>query len=71
MPISTEFYIFYKQTGEILSFKAAEIMRKFRFELARDDCANTLWRTKFRLLRRINFLGRSAAKFKTRFDDQI
>ena len=30
-------------------------MRKFRFELARDDCANTLWRTKFRLPRRINF----------------
>ena len=31
-----EIFIFSIQTGKILSFKAAEIMCKFRFELARD-----------------------------------
>lgn len=35
-----EIFIFSIQTGKILSFKAAEIMCKFRFELARDDCAD-------------------------------
>ena len=29
-------FIFAIQTGKILSFKAAEIVRKFRFELALD-----------------------------------
>ena len=37
--MSAEFYIF-DTDGQNFIFRAAEIMRKFRFEPVRDDCAN-------------------------------
>lgn len=51
--MSAKFYIFDTDSQNFI-FRAAEIMLKFRFELARDDCADTLRRAKFRLPRRIN-----------------
>ena len=79
-PISTEFYICDTDGQNFIFGIIVSARLNLDFELARDDCANTLRRAKFRLSRRINlrFLGRLNLKcallwrkFKARFGDQI
>lgn len=76
--MSAEFYIFDTDAQNFIFGIIVSARLNLDFELARDDCADTLQRAKFRLPRRINlrFLRRLNLKrvllwrkFKARFED--
>ena len=80
MPMGVKFYICDTDAQNFIFGIIVSARLNLDLSLRGTDCANTLWRAKFRLPRRINlrFLGRLNLKcallwrkFKARFEDQI